>query len=222
MSVSAYSTYDYVDLATSKGLRVSHDLVPSRLPHGIQNTSLTRSGMESMADAEHNHDSIHAFETESSTSVFRSSPYGDPKRIRKIDKIKQELIKVLREIGFKLFNGRLPWSTLDRDLRKKGYIIINWPNGVVRDRDKGVSGLSAEDTDRLHDALFVDKRRIQFVSCGEEPASSNDGATSLAVALGTDRPRDSDRSTTGKQQRFKVTTAATYIEHSRPQKRRRI
>ena len=71
------------------------------------------------------------------------------------------------EIGFKLSNGRLPWSTLEGDLQKKGYVVINWPQGVVRDRDKGISGLSAEDTDKLHDALFVDEHRLQFVPRGE-------------------------------------------------------
>ncbi|KAF8426828.1 hypothetical protein L210DRAFT_3652849 [Boletus edulis BED1] len=80
---------------------------------------------------------------ESSTSVFWSTPNGDPKRIRKID-------EMLPEIGLKLFNGRLPWSTLDADLRKKGYMTIIWPHGVVRDRDKGVSGLSAEDMTPRH------------------------------------------------------------------------
>ncbi|KAF8125969.1 WD40-repeat-containing domain protein [Boletus edulis] len=146
---------------------------------------------------------MHAFGTEPSTSVFRSTPNGDPKRIRKIDKIKQKLVDMLREIGFKVSNGRLPWSTLEGDLCKKGYTILKWPHGVVRDRDKGIFGLSAEDTDRLHDALFVDEQRIQFIPCGEEPASNNDGATSLVDALGTDRPCDSGCSTTGKQQRFK-------------------
>ena len=29
------------------------------------------------------------------------------------------------EIGFKLSNGRLPWSTLEGDVQKKGYTIIN-------------------------------------------------------------------------------------------------
>ena len=123
---------------------------------------------------------------ESSTSVFRSASDGDPKKIYKIDGIKQKLVEMLREsfhhmgrvlnqsttmhigeIGFKLSNGRLPWSTLDGDLRRKGYMIVNWPQGVSRDRDKGVSGLSAEDAAKLHDALFVDERRIRFVPCGE-------------------------------------------------------
>ena len=71
------------------------------------------------------------------------------------------------EIGFKLSNGRLPWSTLDGDLRRKEYMIVNWPQGVVRDRDRGISGLSAEDADKLHDALFLDERRMHFVPCGE-------------------------------------------------------
>ncbi|KAF8120856.1 quinon protein alcohol dehydrogenase-like superfamily [Boletus edulis] len=163
---------------------------------------------------------MHAFGTDPSTSVFRSSPNGDPKRIRKIDKIKQKLVEMLREIGFKLSNGRLPWSTLDADLRRKRYMITNWPHGVVRDRDKGVSGLSAEDTDRLHDALFVDERRIQFVLCGEESASNNDQVASSSVALSSDKASGwNNLSMMGKQPRFKVTTAAAFIE--RPQKRRR-
>ena len=73
-------------------------------------------------------------------------------------------------------------------------MIVNWPQGVVRDRDKGMSGLSAEDVDKLHDAIFVDERRIRFVPCGE-----------------------SDRSTAGKQARFRVTTAEAY-----PHKKRRV
>ena len=139
------------------------------------------------------------------------------------------------EIGFKLSNGRLPWSTLDGDLRKKGYMVVYWPQGVFRDRDKGVSGLSAEDADKLHDALFVDEQRIRFVPCGEgrflsaygtigrslnlrpESACNNDGITSLAVASGSGRPCESDRSTIGKQARFRVTTAEAY-----PHKKRRV
>jgi len=46
-------------------------------------------------------------------------------------------------------------------------MIVNWPQGIVRDRDKGVAGLSAEDANKLHDALFVDEQQLQFVPCGE-------------------------------------------------------
>ena len=123
---------------------------------------------------------------ESSTSVFCSTSNGDSKKIRKIDGIKQKLVEMLREsvhhmkhvldqlttmytgeIGFGLSNGRLPWTTLGEDLRRRGYMIVNWPHGVFRDRDKGVSGLSAEDADKLQDALFVDEQRIRFIPCRE-------------------------------------------------------
>ncbi|KAF8557888.1 hypothetical protein OG21DRAFT_137902 [Imleria badia] len=170
-------------------------------------------------------------------SVFRSASNRDPKKIRKIDKIKQKLVEMLREsfyymkyatnqsitmhtgeIGFKLVKGRLPWSTLEGDLQKKGYMIVNWPQGVDRDRDKGVSGISAEDADKLHDALFVDDDRIQFVRC-EEPASNNNGITSRDVASSSsDGPREINHSSTGNApRRFKVTTAEEY-----PNKRRRV
>ena len=56
-------------------------------------------------------------------------------------------------------------------------MIVNWPQGVVRDRDKGVSGISAEDADKLHDALFVDEQRLRFVACGESKFWSIQGAT---------------------------------------------
>ena len=80
----------------------------------------------------------------------------------------------LGEIGFKLSNGRLPWSTLEGDLRKKGYMIVHWPEGVVRDRDKGVSGLSAEDADKLHDAFFADAHRMTGCCVGLGPTTPRD------------------------------------------------
>ena len=50
-------------------------------------------------------------------------------------------------------------------------MVLDWPQGVVRDRDKGISGMSAEDTDKLYDALFVDEYRLQFVPRGEGKSS---------------------------------------------------
>lgn len=140
------------------------------------------------------------------------------------------------EIG--LPKDRLPWSTLEVDLGKKEYIILNWPQGVVRDRDKGISGLSAEDTNKLHDALFRDERRLQFVRCGRgkflgisgaafeallnplpEAAHRNDGADLQANASTSEQSRERDRPSiliAAKKPRFRVTTAETY-----PHKRRR-
>ena len=71
------------------------------------------------------------------------------------------------EIGFRLPRDRLPWSTLGGDLERKGYMMVNWPQGVVRDKDKGISGLGVEDADKLHDALFRDERPLQFVRRSE-------------------------------------------------------
>ncbi|KAI9573338.1 hypothetical protein HD554DRAFT_1173387 [Boletus coccyginus] len=117
----------------------------------------------------------HTSQSGPSTTVFRSASNGDPRKIRKIDKIKQKLVEMLRETGFKLSNG------------------------VVRDRDKGVSGLSAEDADKLHDALFIDEQRLQFVPRGDESAYDNEGVPSLEVGSGSDCPRESDHLTKGKQ-----------------------
>ena len=115
-------------------------------------------------------------------------------------------------------------------------MIVNWPQAIFRNRDKGVSGLSAEDADKLHDTLFVVEQRIQFVPCGEgkflvwmvllleghltlppESACNNNRITSLAVGSDSDLPRESDPLTGGKQARFRVTTAEAY-----PHKKRRV
>ncbi|KAF8546094.1 hypothetical protein OG21DRAFT_1491587 [Imleria badia] len=200
-----------LDLACSSGLRVPGDPIPSSLPVGVQNTPWTERA--SIADGDSG--SMVASRIGSST-VFRSASSGDPKKIRKIDKIKQKLVEMLREIGFRLSNGRLPWSTLEGDLRKKGYTIVNWPQGVNRERDKGVFGISAEDADKLYDALFVGDHWIRFVRC-EESACNDDGVTTLTAASGSDGPREHSHSSGGKQSRFRVTTAAEY-----PNKRRRV
>ena len=139
------------------------------------------------------------------------------------------------EIGFKLSNGRLPWSTLEGDLQKKGYVVVNWPQGVVRDRDKGISGLSAEDTDKLHDALFVDEHRLQFVprvesklitiiwpNYGLPSPGSTDSVSSLAVASSSYRSRENEHSMVIKQAKFRVTTSEAYAGHSHSNKRRRV
>ena len=67
------------------------------------------------------------------------------------------------EIGFRVPKDRLPWSTLEGELQKQGYTILNWPQGVVREKDKGAYSLSAEEADKLYHALFVGERRLQFI-----------------------------------------------------------
>ena len=66
------------------------------------------------------------------------------------------------ETGFRVPKDRLPWSTLEGELAKRGYTILHWPQGVFREKDKGVYSLGAEEADKLYRALFVDEQRVQF------------------------------------------------------------
>jgi hypothetical protein len=47
-------------------------------------------------------------------------------------------------------------------------MIVNWPQGVDRERDKGVFGISAEDAEKLYESLFVGDNRIRFILCEGE------------------------------------------------------
>ncbi|KIJ06147.1 hypothetical protein PAXINDRAFT_20648 [Paxillus involutus ATCC 200175] len=87
------------------------------------------------------------------TLRFNATPNGDLKKRHKIAKIKEILIDMLREIDFPLHNRYLPWSTLEGDLRKHGFEITNWPSGVPRENDKGISTLSAGHVHKLYLAL---------------------------------------------------------------------
>ena len=142
------------------------------------------------------------------------------------------------EIGFRVPKDRLPWSTLEGELEKQGYAIHNWPQGVFRERDKGVYSLSAEEADTLYHALFSDERRLQFVRCdggmfskhasfldnvlvehGERIAPLPD--TVVLHSDGAHESNDSRMPTEGRQARFKVTTQEAY-NVERPHKRRRV
>ena len=141
------------------------------------------------------------------------------------------------EIGFRVPKDRLPWSTLEGELQKQGYTILNWPQGVVREKDKGVYSLSAEEADKLYHALFVGERGLQFIprddgehmsffivgllSTQSEPV---EGAGSLPDASRSDRAQESHRCCmrlVSKQQRFRVMTQEGY-NPERAHKRRRM
>ena len=52
-------------------------------------------------------------------------------------------------------HGRLPWSTLESDLEKRGIGLINWPAEVPRNRgNRGINDLSAEHADTLYRAIM--------------------------------------------------------------------
>jgi hypothetical protein len=62
-------------------------------------------------------------------------------------------VRVAGAIDFPLHNRYLPWSTLEGDLHKHGYEIINWPSSIPRENDKGIRSLSAGHVRKLYDAL---------------------------------------------------------------------
>ncbi|KAI6141173.1 hypothetical protein BKA82DRAFT_133200, partial [Pisolithus tinctorius] len=49
--------------------------------------------------------------------------------------------------------NRLPWSTLEQELEKNGYALVNWPAGVRKRGNKGIHDLSAVDVNKLYDAI---------------------------------------------------------------------
>ena len=132
------------------------------------------------------------------------------------------------EIGFRVPKDRLPWSTLEGELEKKGYAIQNWPQRVFRERDKGVYSLSAEEADKLYHTLFSDERRLQFVRrdsgtflrCisfpSNVPAENGERTAPLPDAVASshsDGAHESNHScmaAAGKQARFRVTRQETY------------
>ncbi|KAG9308590.1 hypothetical protein JVU11DRAFT_11694 [Chiua virens] len=78
----------------------------------------------------------------------------------------RSLIKCIHasEVGFQVPEDRLPWFKLEEKLHERGYTILNWP-GVIRENDKGVCSLSAENTAKLYCALFssLPQERLQCV-----------------------------------------------------------
>ncbi|KAI9456487.1 hypothetical protein HD554DRAFT_1847597 [Boletus coccyginus] len=160
---------------------------------------------------------MHITDTEPSTSVFRSTSNVDSKKIRKIDEIKLKLIGMLGEIGFSIPNDRLPWSTLEGELEKRGYTILHWPQGVFRERDKGIYSLGAEEADKLYRALFLDERCVQFVRRDDE---DGEGTVSLPDMAHSDDANRSCMMLTGKQSRFRMMTKESFSVE-RPPKRPR-
>ena len=142
------------------------------------------------------------------------------------------------EIGFRVPKDRLPWSTLEGELEKQGYAIHNWPQGVVRERDKGVYSLSAEEADKLYHALFLDERRFQFARRNGDtflrrvsfssnvPIENGKRAVPLPDAVASSRSdgmhesKHSCMAPAGKQARFRATTQEAF-NVERPHKRRR-
>ncbi|KIJ13246.1 hypothetical protein PAXINDRAFT_14004 [Paxillus involutus ATCC 200175] len=89
------------------------------------------------------------------------------------------LVCVAGGIGFPLHNYYLPWPTLESDLQKHGYEIINWPPGVPRENDKGINTLSAGHVHKLYLAFTQGRdkdrpRSIPQVDRSTGPGHSDD------------------------------------------------
>ncbi|KAI6027258.1 hypothetical protein EDC04DRAFT_167692 [Pisolithus marmoratus] len=70
----------------------------------------------------------------------------------KVEEIKDKLLEMLSELG--LPYERLPWYTLEKDLEKNGYAVMNWPIGVLRKRgNRGIHDLSAVEVNKLYEAI---------------------------------------------------------------------
>ncbi|KAI6141200.1 hypothetical protein BKA82DRAFT_329335 [Pisolithus tinctorius] len=70
----------------------------------------------------------------------------------KIEAIKDKLLDMLRELS--LPYERLPWYTLEKDLEKHGFALVNWPAGVLRKRgNRGIQDLSAVEVNKLYEAV---------------------------------------------------------------------
>ncbi|KAG9312349.1 hypothetical protein JVU11DRAFT_7669 [Chiua virens] len=176
---------ELMHLASSRSLHLPLDLILAYLPNA--------SGNELANIVQSCQTLMHPAQVEPSTSVFcsLSSNNLNLRKTRKIDKIKKRFISMLREIGFQVPEDRLPWSTLEEKLRERGYTILNWPEGVIRENDKGVYSLSAEDAAKLYRALFSTQPQgqLQFVHCIDEITRDGEGSM---LPIVTDAPSHSD------------------------------
>ncbi|KAI6001449.1 hypothetical protein EDD15DRAFT_2232029 [Pisolithus albus] len=81
----------------------------------------------------------------------------------KVEKIKDKLLEMLREHD--LPYERLPWYTLEKDLKKHGCALVNWPAGVLRKRgNRGIHDLSAVEVNSLYEAITCldESRRLRI------------------------------------------------------------
>ncbi|KIO08839.1 hypothetical protein M404DRAFT_997039 [Pisolithus tinctorius Marx 270] len=81
----------------------------------------------------------------------------------KIEAIKDKLLDMLRELS--LPYERLPWYTLEKDLEKHGFALVNWPAGVLRKRgNRGIHDLSAVEVNKLYEVVTCpdETRRLRI------------------------------------------------------------
>ncbi|KAI6001451.1 hypothetical protein EDD15DRAFT_1680984 [Pisolithus albus] len=84
----------------------------------------------------------------------------------RVEEIKDKLLSMLRELN--LPYERLPWYTLEKDLKKHGCALVNWPAGVLRKRgNRGIHDLNAVEVNCLYEAIVSpdESRRLRIRRC---------------------------------------------------------
>ncbi|KAI6008556.1 hypothetical protein EDC04DRAFT_892978 [Pisolithus marmoratus] len=97
------------------------------------------------------------------------SSSSKPSKPDKVEEIKNKLLDMLKELGLRY--NRLPWYTLEKDLEKNGYALINWPTGVDRKRrNKGIHDLSAAGVNKLYEAITCPDETQRLHICRSQSA----------------------------------------------------
>ncbi|KAF8440975.1 hypothetical protein L210DRAFT_948756 [Boletus edulis BED1] len=98
-------------------------------------------------------------------------------------------------------------------------MILNWPDGVVREKERGMYSLSIEQAGKLRHALTrEDDRRLRFGRSTNEMTEStvnNEGIASESHPCTSSSKRThrcSGCGRPGKKSKFRVTTAENYAE----------
>ncbi|KAI6001450.1 hypothetical protein EDD15DRAFT_2361856 [Pisolithus albus] len=138
----------------------------------------------------------------------------------RVEEIKDKLLSMFRELN--LPYERLPWYTLEKDLKKHGCALVNWPAGVLRKPgNRGIHDLSAVEVNSLYEAIMSsdESRRLRICRCPStltvvpvQPVSH----TSVA-ASGSKRPVPEEADVPGlssKRVRFRVMTSKVSQQHS--------
>ncbi|KAI6029884.1 hypothetical protein PISMIDRAFT_680708 [Pisolithus microcarpus 441] len=138
----------------------------------------------------------------------------------KVEEIKDTLLEMLREHN--LAYERLPWYTLEKDLKRHGCALVNWPVGVPRKRgNRGIHDLSAVEVSALYEAITCpdESRRLCICRCPSmltvEPVQAVNHTS--AAASGSKRPVPEEADVPGhssKRIRFRDMTSKVSQQHS--------
>lgn len=136
---------------------------------------------------------------------------SDPPRLTEVDMIEEindRLLEMLRELN--LPYERLPWYTLEKDLEKHGFVLVNWPVGVLRKRgDGGIYELSTMDVNLLYQAIIHPDEACRLRIC-RRPSEFTANPT-LPILSSSKRPMQCSDSDNHPAKRGKFGDTATRL-----------